>query len=321
MSQHVRTARMQSDRRTPLVIEPTGERNLEAMIATRPREIEEQLLENGALLFRGFNIGSIEDFDRAMSALGHARMDYTFGSTPRTELGNRIFTATEYPPAQTIPMHNENAYQREWPLKIALCCLQPATEGGETPIADMRLVNEAIGERLLDRFETRGVRYVRHYRPYVDVPWQQVFRTTDKSEVARFCASQNIASEWLDKETLRTTQDCQGVAYHPVTQERVFFNQAHLFHVSSLDPKSAQSMIDLFGRDRLPRHAVFGDGEEISADDLQIVRTAFTNASIAFPWQSGDVILLDNMQFAHGRRPFKGKRQVVAALMQPHSAA
>ena len=34
-----------------------------------------------------------------------------------------------------------------------------------------------------------------------------------------------------------------------------------------------------------------------------------------FVWERGDVLLLDNMQFAHGRNRFSGSRKVVAALV------
>ena len=33
------------------------------------------------------------------------------------------------------------------------------------------------------------------------------------------------------------------------------------------------------------------------------------------PWQSGDVAVLDNFLVMHGRRPFEGKRAVLASLV------
>jgi hypothetical protein len=241
-----------------------------------------------------------------------------YGSTPRQSVGDRIFTASEFPPSHEIPLHNENAYQRVWPLKVAFCCLQAAASGGETPIADMRGVQANIGEPLIDLFERRGVTYIRHYRPSVDVPWQQVFRTEDREELAGFCLSQGIGHEWLGQDLLRTTQVCQGAAYHPLSRERVFFNQAHLFHASSLGPEMLSAMCQLFGPERLPRRALFGDGTEIPLDHVQRIRAAFRDAAFAFTWQNADVLLLDNMRFAHGRRSFTGTRRLIAALTDPH---
>lgn len=308
---------MYADRRSPLIIEPgSGERNLAGLVQMNTAAIGEKLLEHGALLFRGFLLKDVADFDRFVSALTAERLDYVYGSTPRTSIGDRIYTATEYPPAQEIPLHNENAYQREWPLKVALCCLIPASSGGETPIADMRAVTAAVGERLVDRFAERRVRYVRHYHPYVDVPWQKVFNTADRADVARYCEQHEIAYEWLKGDVLRTIQVCQGTALHPVSRQRTFFNQAHLFHNSSVGVDGAKALIEIFGTDRLPRQTFYGDGEEFALEDLTRIRTAFSGASLTFPWQAGDVLLLDNMQFAHGRRPFKGTRKVIAALME-----
>lgn len=222
------------EERTPLVIEPTTERNLAEVIRAHPDRIQERLMTHGALLFRGFAIDEVRDFDAFVAAVSPHRMDYVYGSTPRTALGSRIFTATEYPENLEIPLHNENSYQRTWPLKIALCCLVPATVSGETPIADMRKVTASLGAALVEKFEHKRVRYVRHYRPYVDVPWQKVFGTDDRDTLAEICAQHDIQHEWLDEETLRTSQTCQGAARHPVTGEQVFFNQAHLFHLSAL---------------------------------------------------------------------------------------
>jgi hypothetical protein len=230
-----------------------------------------------------------------------------------------VFTATEDPAEQEIPLHNECAYQLAWPLKLAFCCITPAAEQGETPLADMRRVTVAIPEETLERYAARKVRYVRNYTPYMDIPWQTVFQTSDREAVAQFCLKNNLTCEWLDNDTLRTIQICQGVARQPVTGERVLFNQAHLFHVSSLGAAAAKFMIDAFGADRLPRNSFYGDGEPLMQRDLDAVRSAFEREAIQFPWQRGDVLLLDNMQVAHGRRPFRGARKVLASLLENYS--
>jgi hypothetical protein len=46
-----------------------------------------------------------------------------------------------------------------------------------------------------------------------------------------------IEFEWEEGDRLKTRQVCQAVATHPKTGEQVWFNQAHLFHVSSLEPE------------------------------------------------------------------------------------
>lgn len=278
------------------------------------------ILEHGGILFRGFRLREAAGYQAVIDAIGATPMDYTYRSTPRTRVHGAVFTATEYPSRLEIPLHCENAYQLSWPMWLSLCCIKPATMGGQTPIADMRKVTAAIPPAILDRFARCGVKYIRHYRPHVDLPWENVFRTRNREELARFCSENDIHHEWLDRETLRTEQVCQGVADHPVTGATVFFNQAHLFHISSLGEQAAAETISLFGRDRLPRDARFGDGSNIGAEDLAAVRTAFASAAVDLQWQQGDVVILDNMQVAHGRRAYIGERRVLAALLNPHRA-
>lgn len=295
--------------------------NLAALVHRWALELKERLQEHGAILFRGFGVASTEEFQSFIRATSLATLNYVHRSTPRTNVGSNIFTATEYPAAEEILLHNENAYQREWPLKVAFCCLTPAASGGETPIGDMRSVTAMIGEQLLDKFESRGVRYVRHYRSYMDLAWQTVFQTDDRAAVERFCATNDIEFQWVDEETLRTAHVSQGAARHVGTGERIFFNQAHLFHISSLPNATANSLLQVFAKDELPRHATYGDGGEIAPDELDRIRTAFKTNALVFPWHKGDILLLDNMQVAHGRRPFKGERKVLAALLDSSAQA
>lgn len=302
-----------------LVQASARDRDIGNFVEAQGEQIRAALLEQGGILFRGFDVRSVEDFGLFIDATGLERINYVYRSTPRTSVADKIFTATEYPPQQQILLHNENAFQRDWPLKVAFCCLVTASWGGATPVGDMRKITAAIGPRIVEQFAERGVRYIRHYRQHVDLPWQVVFQTEEPELVADFCRAEGIEHEWLDRETLRTWQTAHGTAVHPATGEQVYFNQAHLFHETSLGPAGAAALTELFGRDRLPRHATYGDGEEIAPEDLEQVRAAYRENEVVFPWQAGDVLLLDNMQAAHGRRPFRGQRKVLAALLDAYS--
>lgn len=304
----------------PVLIDGKGTNApLSEVIGPQLTTVRSLLAQHGALLFRGFPVASAADFHGAVSALSDDHLKYEYRSTPRSEVTERVVTSTSYPAALEIPLHNENSYHHQWPLTVAFCCLEPAAEGGETPIASMRAVSALAGQDLMDEFEARRVEYVRHYHEGVDLSWQSVFQTGERAQVDQYCAANGIRSEWLDNKLLRTSGTVQGTARHPVTGERVFFNQAHLFHVSSLGAMHAEALLAMYGIDRLPRHARFGDGAEIPGAALQHVRAAFQKSAVSFPWQQGDVLVLDNMAYAHGRRPFKGKRQVLAALMDTYS--
>jgi hypothetical protein len=147
----------------------------------------------------------------------------------------------------------------------------------------------------------------------VDLDWREVFQCASRAEVESICGNSGIEWAWMGSNVLVTTQTAQGTAIHPELGSEVWFNQANLFHVSSLGKEAAQDLIDVFG-DKLPRNANMGDGSPIRSDDLASIRNAMSSLEVSFEWRSGDVLLLDNMQVGHGRKRFRGKRRVLAAM-------
>ena len=282
--------------------------------------IDAALHSSGGALFRGFAVTGPDDFHAFMEAVCGELLEYKYRSTPRREVTARLYTSTEYPAGETIPQHNEMAYTNEWPLRIAFYCQQAAAEGGETPLSDSRRVLARLRLDVIARFRSAGVRYVRNYGLGLDLSWHTVFQTEDRTEVERQCHERGIECEW-DGDRLRTTQVCQALARHPVTGEDVWFNQAHLFHVSSLGAEMQAEMLSVLDEANLPRNAFYGDRSPIEPEVLDHIRGAYASETVAFPWQEGDVLLLDNMLAAHGRRPFRGARRVLVAMAQAVSPA
>jgi alpha-ketoglutarate-dependent taurine dioxygenase len=276
--------------------------------------IEELVAGHGALLLRGFDVHGPDHLQRFVEAVAGELLEYTYRSTPRTQVEGRVYTSTEYPADRTIPMHNENAYSRSWPSRLFFYSERVAEEGGRTPLADSHRVYLAVPPEVRQRFEASGVMYVRNYGEGVDLPWSDVFQTSDRGEVERFCEGAGIEYEWKPGDGLRTRQVCQATLRHPVRGMPVWFNQAHLFHVSALEPEVRAALGELLADEDLPRNAFFGDGSAIPAADLDAVRAAFDGETFSFPWQEGDLLIVDNMAVAHGRTPFRGERKVRVAM-------
>ncbi len=308
------------DRALPWLITPAqAGLDLAEWAATHRADIEKRLLKVGAILFRGFGVGSEGQLERFLQGLSGDLLEYSYRSTPRKRVAGNIYTSTEYPADQHIPLHNELSYTRAWPMRIAFCCLKAAQQGGETPIADSRRVYEAIDPTVRERFASRQVMYVRTYGGGLDLPWEEVFQTSDRNGVEEFCRTHDIEFEWKDDNRLRTRQICQAVATHPVTAEPVWFNQAHLFHISALPPQVRESLLSAQKEEDLPRNVYYGDGSPIELDALTEIRRVLREATVTFRWQDGDVLLLDNMLAAHGRTPFVGPRKIVVGMAQTYS--
>jgi alpha-ketoglutarate-dependent taurine dioxygenase len=127
--------------------------------------------------------------------------------------------------------------------------------------------------------------------------------------------------EWVGDAQFRTRQRCQVVERHPRTGDMLWFNQAHLFHVSRLQAEVREWLLTAFGEQNLPRNVYFADGSTVDPAMLEEIMRVCDQQSIVFSWQEGDVLLLDNMLTAHGRKPFVGKRKVVVGMAQSNQVA
>lgn len=300
----------------PLVITPkVPELNLVRWVQQHREAIKAELLSKGGVLFRGFQVRNEADFERVLSLVGGKLQEYSYGSTPRSQVTGKIYTSTEYPANQVIPLHNEMSYSQSWPMTLGFYCVQPARKDGFTPIADSRKVFQRIAPERREKFQTKQVMYVRNYIDgLLDVPWQKVFQTDSKAKLQKICDRLGIKVEWLRDDHLRTAQICQGVATHPITKDPVLFNQAHLFHVSNLPAAVREKLLMLLPPDHLPRNAYYGDGTELEAETLAEIRDAYEQEAVYFAWQKDDVLLLDNMLAAHGRSTFEGSRKILVGM-------
>ena len=109
----VKTAYLQPENLLPLVVGPTVEKlNLAGWAQNNRSSIETQLWKHGGILFRGFEVGGVNGFEQFIQTVAGDLLEYSFRSTPRSQVSGNIYTSTEYPAEQFIPLHNEMAYSR-----------------------------------------------------------------------------------------------------------------------------------------------------------------------------------------------------------------
>ncbi|HEY0081517.1 MAG TPA: TauD/TfdA family dioxygenase, partial [Pyrinomonadaceae bacterium] len=193
-------------------------------------------------------------------------------------------------------------------------CATPATRGGQTPLADGRRVLSRLSPDLRDRMAQHGLLYVRNFTGGLDVAWQEFFRTEERAEAEQRMAESGAQWEWLDGGGLRMQRRGPAVLAHPETNEAVFFNQMLAHHVSRLEAGVRDSLLGLFGERGLPRNVYYGDGERITDEEVEEVVAAYEAEAVEFPWERGDVLLVENMLVAHGRRAYEGERKILVAM-------
>lgn len=300
----------------PRQISPASEK-LDLIDWARPQRdaLVDELHRHGAILFRGFEVGSADRF-REFAQLFAPLLDYRERAAPRTAVSSNVYTSTEFPPDQIIPMHHEMSYSHNWPIKLFFYCAVPPTQGGCTPVVDDRALIDQIPEDVKNRFLEKKVMYVRNYGEGVDMPWQEVFQTDDRAAVEAYCHRSHTEVEWKDGDRLRTRSIRQVVATHPVTGDTVWFNHAYMFHHSNLEPSVRDALLAEFAEDELPRNAFYGDGTPIESSILEELKALYEREAVRFKWEQDDVMMVDNFLVSHGREPFEGPRKILVAMAE-----
>lgn len=312
----IKTSYLREGDQFPLIVEPQFEDvNAVSWAASNRSYIEEELLKHGAILFRGFKLDS-ERFEQFVRAISPCLLDYQERAAPRKEVRKNVYTSTEYPADQHIPLHHEMSYSHNWPMKLWFFCAKAAEQGGATPIADDRVVVNKIDPKIKEMFLRKKVMYVRNYGDGLDLPWQDVFQTSDRAIVEKYCRQANTEVEWKDGNRLRTRQVRQVVVTHPKTGATVWFNHAHLFHLSNLADAVRESLLAEFSEEYLPRNAYYGDGSQIESSVLEEIRETYRQAAVVFDWREGDVLMLDNILASHGRHPYAGARKILVSMAE-----
>lgn len=306
----------------PLLIEPrVSSVNLAAWTRNNRELIESRLRQHGAILFRGFDLDTVEKFEELAQALSGKLLDYLERSSPRSDVKKGIYTSTDYPADEAIHFHNEQSYTRRWPMKLWFYCLKAAEQGGATPIADGRRVLMLLDSKLRERFLQKKVMYVRNYNQGMGLSWQTAFQTNDPLKVEDYCRQSAIDFQWRSDGGLRTRQVFPTIVTHPNTGESVWFEHAAFFHVSGLPAKVRDALISEFAEEDLPSNTYYGDGSPIENSVLEEIREAYRQASVRFSWTEGDVLLIDNMLTSHGREAFVGARKIVVAMTELYQPA
>jgi alpha-ketoglutarate-dependent taurine dioxygenase len=303
----------------PIIIEPAVAGVDQVSWAKQARQaIEDLLAQHKALLFRGFEGRSADNLDAFVAATSTGDpLEYIDRTTPRTRIGGGIYTSTVYPARHTIEQHSEGTYWHRWPCKLYFACAIAATRGGETPLTDNAAVLRRLPAEIRDAFTQKKFMLKRTFNKGFGLTWQETFQTEQRSAVEEYCTTHDIAFEWRAGDVLLTRQVRPAIRPNPRNGEAVWFSHAAFYHASSYARELAASLVEACGPDELPYDTCFGDGTPIPTPWVETIRAAVAAETRSFPWQNGDILLVDNMAVAHGRAPYEGERRVLVAMTEP----
>ena len=281
----------------------------------RRDDVDTLLSVHGAILFRGFPLASVDDFDAFVRAFDYPNFRYrdSLSNAVRVNRTERVFTANEAPPDVEIFMHHEMAQTPVYPSRLFFFCERPADEAGATPLCRSDILWQRIKAELPEfaaAAEARGLLYTNVMPESDDASsgqgrsWKSTFMVESREEAEARMTDLGYRWEWNADGALRASTPTLPAVRTLDDGRQVFFNQLIAAFRGWKDSRND------------PAKAItFGDGAPLDTDAVLAVCDMADEATFEIPWQAGDVALLDNYLVMHGRRPFRGTRRVLASLV------
>ena len=279
---------------------PTAERPLVLIegdgsaspLSVDPLLIEREYRAHGALLLRGFM------FDVAGFRAFAERICTTsvFNESPNRALIDPASTIQSVDKGvDAFPLHPELSREPWRPDTCLFACFDAPAEGGETTVCDGVDIVAQLPLDLVGEMRRRRLLYIQP-------------------------ASPEVLQYWLGT----ATPDDALLASPPPTCPYFFrraggrivraFSRA-LLHKPMFHDGPAFGNFLLFARDHLglANFPCLDDGKPVPTAWLDAVRTAAAPITYAVPWRRGDIVLLDNSRFMHGRRAIVDPRRRMIA--------
>lgn len=302
----------------PILHVPTpAPADLPAWAAEHRHTLRGLVTEHGAVLVRGLGLCDTGQVGAVFGQLAPALMTDTEAFAPRQTYTPGVYSSTAWPANQPMCMHHELSYTHSPPGLLLLACLTAPTTGGATALADSAAVLDALPPELVQRFEQVGWLLTRTYNDDIGASWAEAFGTEDRAAVERYCRANAIEFTWQGDGALRTRQRRPAVVRHPATGRRCWFNQIAFLNEWTLAPEVREYLVDVYGPEALPFNTHFGNGDPIGEDMVELINTVYAEHTVREPWQSGDLMLIDNIRTAHSREPFEPPRKVLVAMAAP----
>jgi len=295
--------------------QPANKAAIAEWIAQHRTHIEDQLALTGAILFRGFGVVNDGDFDAFIRAFDWPNFTYaeSLSNAVRRNRTELVFTANEAPSTVSIFLHHEMAQTPVYPSKLLFFCEQAAEQGGATPICRSDILLQQLREQLPDfvaACESKGVRYSQTMPLEEDLAsgqgrsWKSTLGAENRQQAEGKLAHLDYGWQWQEDGSLSVTTPVLPAVRQLNDGRTVFFNQLIAAFRGWKDARNSGE-----------KSICFGDGSAIGSSHMALAIDLADKLTFDIPWQSGDVALLDNFLVMHGRRPFQGKRTVLASLV------
>jgi hypothetical protein len=234
-------------------------------------------------------------------------MLYKGGANPRNDLEANVYEVGA-PLEAWLHYHHEMAYIGKSTKMLAFLCHKALTGRGYTFVSDNLQATESLlatdfGQKLkrlglcyhrdlTDREAFRGRQEIGVYNH-----WQKSMLTEDPDEAERVARSRGLETDWGPDRLLKTRYYISAFEYFPQLDRNLLYS-------SVADDGmwfDTWPLVMHLPYEQRPLKLTFGDGAEMSRAEKQQFVDVYDQFGIAIEWNVGDIAIVCNYRFAHGR--------------------
>jgi hypothetical protein len=304
------------------------------------QEIQEKYNDCGLVYLHNTGLKDMGDQRALARIIMGNETEYEGGANPRDRAGE---LANVYdigaPLIADLAYHHEMTYKRHSCKNLGFLCKHAVTERpgvGWSYVSDSvqahdYLMETDVGKKLKEK----GLCFIRrmtdatafHENQQGNAPgsvynhWQQSWMTNDPDEAEERAKTQGLHVEWIEDEegggrVMQTRYYQSAFAYLPFLDRNIL--------VTSIADDGEwfdtwPGIMDV-PQEKRPLEMLFGDDEPFTLEEKQTWTDAYDQFGIPIPWQPGDVAVLCNMRFAHGRpgvHLLPGEQRVLGVMLGP----
>lgn len=289
------------------------------------RQMHETFERVGLVVLKNTGMSSLKDMRKWADVLIQNGMtEYKGGANSRQAIDSDVNVFdTGAPKEAHLHYHTEMAYVSKSTTMLAFCC--GAAKGGKGPMyvsdkmrASADLLETAFGQKLAEK----GITYIRCLTDRdaysadtsdgagndsgIYNHWQRSFGVDSVEEVERLAAERGLEFEWGDNRYLKTKYTVSAFEYHPGTDTNLIYSSVADDSVwfdtwPGVDKLPTFDDFDAATPAQRPLKMTFGDGSEMSRQEIKEFIDVYDRYGIPINWQLGDVAVVCNYRFAHGR--------------------
>ncbi len=252
-------------------------------------------------------LDALADMRRLARLVIDAEMHYQGGANPRGNLASNVYEVGA-PLSAWLHYHHEMAYISHSTRLLGFLCQSTVPGRGATFVSDNLQATEALLETpfgrklrdlgvcyhrdLTDRDAFTGTEQIGVYNH-----WQKSMLTDDPDEAEARARDLGLDTEWGPDRLLKTRYTVSAFEYFPALDRNVLF-------ASVADDGmwfDAWPRVMHLPYDQRPLRLTFGDGTTMTREEKRQFVAVYDRFGQPLDWKPGDVAVVCNYRFAHGR--------------------